>query len=117
MTQNQKKLSLGNLWGDLWGIMMTEQAFLVERPIDEILVKIKMKPHSYKLKKLGFPNELMFCWKREKPIWLSVKIYLLGTFLSISKVKVCNSGKNFLFNYNCVSALGTNLKIKHKNKT
>ena len=37
---------MGNLWGDLWGIVMTEQAFLAQRPIDEILVKIKMKPHS-----------------------------------------------------------------------
>ena len=33
--------------GDLWGIMMTGQAFLAQCPIDEILVKIKMKPYIY----------------------------------------------------------------------
>ena len=37
-------------------------------------------------------------------------------------MQVCNSGKTFLFNYNCVSALGKNLKkkntkIKQKTKT
>ena len=37
---------MGDLWGDLWGIMMTGQAFLAQCPIDEILVKSKMKPHS-----------------------------------------------------------------------
>ena len=35
---------MGNFWGDLWGIMMTEQAFLAQRPVDVILVQFKMKP-------------------------------------------------------------------------
>ena len=30
------------MW-DLWGNMMTGQAFLAQRPFDEILVKIKMR--------------------------------------------------------------------------
>ena len=33
--------------GDLWGIIMTGQAFLTQCPIDEILVKIKMKAYIY----------------------------------------------------------------------
>ena len=51
-----------------------------------------------------------FVWEERNP-------YGLMTGLSISKVQVHNSGKSFLFNCNCVFALGTNLKIKHKNKT
>ena len=37
---------MGDLWGDLWAIMMTGQAFLAQCIIDEILIKIKMNSHS-----------------------------------------------------------------------
>ena len=32
---------MGDLWGDLWEIMMTEQAFVAQRHIDDILVQIQ----------------------------------------------------------------------------
>ena len=32
---------MGDLWGDLWGIMMTGQAFLAQSHIDDILVQIQ----------------------------------------------------------------------------
>ena len=46
-------------------------SFLAQGPIDEILVKIKMKPTLWKFKKLRSPNELKFCLRREKPIWFN----------------------------------------------
>ena len=32
---------MGDLWGDLWEIMMTGQAFLAQLHIDDILVQIQ----------------------------------------------------------------------------
>ena len=51
--------------------------------------------------------------ERNQYCLVTVFIYK-GTFLSISKVQVCNSRETFLLNFNCVTALGTNIKIKHK---
>ena len=62
---------MGDLWGDIWAIMMTGQAFLAQCLIDEILIKIKMNSHSKKFKKLGSPNEIKFCLKRKKLVWFS----------------------------------------------
>ena len=103
---------MGDLWGDLWAIMMTGQAFLAQCLIDEILIKIKMNSHSQKFKKLESPNEIKFCLKRKKLVLFSDRFIYQGTFFSISKVQV-----TFLFNYNYVSALRANLKTKDKNKT
>ena len=57
--------------------MVTGQAFLAQRYIDDILIQIQNEAPQLGL---GYPNEVKFCLKREKHISFSDKIYLLRNF-------------------------------------
>ena len=69
---------MGNLWGDLWEIMMTEQVFVAQRHIDDILVQIQSEAPQLEIQEIRISKWTQILFEREKPILLSDKIYLLG---------------------------------------
>ena len=43
---------MGDLWGDLWGIMMTGQAILAQRHIDNILVQTQNEASQLEIQEI-----------------------------------------------------------------
>ena len=43
---------MGDLWGDLWEIVLTGQAFLAQRHIDEVLVQIQNEAPQLEIREI-----------------------------------------------------------------